>query len=43
MDEPVALQVHGMQRVTHLSYAAQITFLSVAGMGVVTSLLGLIM
>ncbi|GEO18956.1 hypothetical protein MAE02_66520 [Microvirga aerophila] len=41
MDEPVALQVHGMQRVTHLSYVAQITF--VAGMGVVTSLLGLIM
>ncbi|GEO19148.1 hypothetical protein MAE02_68440 [Microvirga aerophila] len=42
MDQAVATRVHGMQMVRHLSYAAQITFLSVAGLGVVTSVLSLI-
>jgi hypothetical protein len=42
MNQSVATRVYGMQMLTHLSLAAQITFLSMAAMGVVISLLGLV-
>jgi hypothetical protein len=36
------MRARGMQNMTHLSHAAQITFLFMAGTGVVISLLGLV-
>jgi hypothetical protein len=42
MNQSLAARAPGMQTVTHISHAAQITFLSMAGIGVIISLLGLV-
>ena len=42
MNRLLATRTYEIQMVSHLSHAAQITFLSIAGLGVATSLLGLL-
>jgi hypothetical protein len=42
MTQSLAARTPGMQTVTHLSHAAQITILCLTGMGVVLSLVGFV-